>query len=230
MNGGRFLPVLTGIIIGSAACAPSPAPILHPQESEAPPTPSIAPPPAEVGWTSRPNVEMELPEGGSIAVMHPFARMELIQVDSVGLLVRCSACPGVPLGYLAEDDLVLGALPPEVAAWSGLAEFALSIRDAAESHDLQALRPVMAYDFSFGFIGMQTIEHAFSAWIGENFVTLTRLPALLDRGLASRDGRIWTAPPEFLTDPGYSGLRAGFRRRADGRWEWIYLIQGVGDR
>jgi hypothetical protein len=100
----------------------------------------------------------------------------------------------------------------------------LAIRAAAGERDEQALRPVMSRDFNFSFEGGGGAIDAFQRWAWEGFGALDNLPPLLDRGVTTRDSVIWTAPPTFLTDPDYQGLRAGFRRARDGQWEWIYLI------
>jgi hypothetical protein len=82
------------------------------------------------------------------------------------------------------------------------------------------------YDrFTFSFGGGGGPANAFNRWRFEGFRTLDQLAPLLDRGLATFDGEIWSAPPEFVTQDGYMGLRAGFRR-VDGRWQWIYLVAG----
>lgn len=160
-------------------------------------------------------------------ISRPFTRLEVLGRDSLGLRVRCVVCEEVTEGYVDEEALVYQAFPPEVAAWGSLSEFALSIREAAASRDLEALMAVMAPDFSFSFVGVQAPGSALDVWASEDYRTLDLVPELLDRGLTTTSGRIWSAPPEFTTMLHYRGLRLGFRQRPDGRWEWLYLIQGI---
>jgi hypothetical protein len=153
--------------------------------------------------------------------------LDAIGRDSVGLIVRCGICAGEPVGYVGFDDIVYEVLPPDVAAWSTLADFALSIRDAAAARDLDALRAVMAFDFTSSLVGVQNPDAAFAMWRGEEFESLDRVPSIMSQGLASMDELIWSAPLAFVYDVNYRGLRLGFKRRADGRWEWVYLIRGI---
>lgn len=142
----------------------------------------------------------------------------------------CSVCIPVVEGYLPEADLVTDIYPPEVAAWGTLPEFLLSVREAAVNRDMTLLRPVMAGDFTYAFVGVQTPDEAFAFWSAENFWSLDEMADLLDPGVRTTNGRIWAAPSTFVSNPAYHGARAGFRRRADGRWEWVYLIRDVNDR
>lgn len=85
----------------------------------------------------------------------------------------------------------------------------------------------MARDFFFSFVGSQTPEAAIAVWQSEDFASLDQVPALLAEGLGTIDGKIWAAPREYVESLGYQGLRLGFRKKADGSWEWLYLIRGV---
>jgi hypothetical protein len=187
--------------------------------------PAEAPYPAV--WTARPEVALFNGFDRAVAIERVFTRLDVLGHDSLGLRLRCSSCFEPVEGYLPSEDYVVDHLPPEIAAWGQLAEFALAVRTAAENHDLAALRPVMAADFSFSFVGIQSVETATAVWETEQFRTLEQVPSLLDYGLSTRDGRIWSAPPAFLDDPSYQGLRLGFRQGADGRWEWLYLLRGI---
>lgn len=197
-------------LLQPAASAPSP-------DEPQPPAP-----PMRSVWTATPGLQI----ADSVA-LRPFTRLEVLTADSLGLQVRCSLCPGAPEGVVRETDVVVRALPPEVAAWGSLAEFALSIREAAAERDVEALLPAMVDDFSYSFVGVQSPEVAVEVWRSEDFATLDEIPALLDLGLSSVDGRIWAAPPAFTEGLGYRGLRVGFRQRSDGRWEWLYAIRGI---
>jgi hypothetical protein len=205
----------------AAGCAHRPVPL--------PPVPAeettVEAFPHALGWTLSSGADLRASDGEPLPAPRPFTRVEVIGVDSLGLRVRCEGCGGVE-AYADPERLLFEAPPPGVAAWGTLEEFALAIRDAAARRDLESLRPVMSPEFSHGFIGVQTPESAFATWIAEDFATLDAVPALLDGGLASRDGRIWSAPPAFVEELGFRGLRIGFRQ-SGGRWEWIYLIRGV---
>lgn len=186
-------------------------------------------------WTSRPGTRVEQVEGtaadeiAAIRLERAFLRLEVLGRDSIGLRVRCPACPGAIEGSVAESEVVYNPLPPGVAAWAEIGDFALAIRAAAARRDFPALRPIMAPDFTFAFIGEQNPDAAFEVWRSEGFRTLDRMIELLDQGVVSRDGRIWSAPPAFVEEFGYQGVRAGFRRDEAGRWEWLYLVRGIID-
>lgn len=192
--------------------------------------PEPAPPPAEpihfpyaLAWTARADVPIRS-ESGEQRVEHPFTRLNVTAVDTLGVRVQCLYCIPAVDGWVRVGDLVYEpAAPAEVAAGE-LAEFVLAVRAAAEARDEAALRPVMSQRFTFSFEGGGGGVDAFRRWEWQGFRALDNLVPLLDRGLATRDSVIWTAPPAFLTDPGYHGLRAGFRRSPEGRWEWIYLV------
>lgn len=221
------------LVMAAAACAPAPPPPAAP-----PPAPAIPPFPAAVVWSAKADLIVQpFPQATDSAavdasvesgvVPRPFTRLEVLGRDSLGLLVRCLVCQQVADGYVDQEWVIYHAFPPEVAAWGTLSEFSLSIREAAVSRDLEGLMAVMAPDFSFSFVGVQSPGSALDVWASEDFRTLERIPELLDEGLSTTTGRIWSAPPAFTADLHYRGLRLGFRQRPDGRWEWLYLIAGI---
>lgn len=179
-----------------------------------------------IGWIASPSASIRGADG-SEAPLDLFTRIELQGSDSSGVRVVCAVCTPRLEGSLLEDDLVTQAPPPEIAAWGTLPEFLLSIRTAAADRDLSLLRPVMVSDFTYAFVGIQTPDDAFAFWRSESFRSLDELAGLLDRGVQTTDGRIWSAPAAFVSNAAYRGPRAGFRRRPDGRWEWVYLIRNI---
>jgi len=218
-------PVLLVSLLLVASCVPTaavPGPLAHPEAASA----RVEPFPYPAVWTTASNQSLAGDRSGSVSNL--FTRLEVIGRYPAGLLVRCSVCEVVLEGVVDEATVLTTALPPGIAAWGTLSEFLLSIRQAAERRDLGALRSVMARDFTFAFLGVQTPETALVVWRAEEFRDLDLLPDLLDRGVASIDGRIWSAPTAFVTDPSFRGLRFGVQRRPDGRWEWLYLIRGIG--
>jgi hypothetical protein len=180
-----------------------------------------------VVWTARDGIAF-LQEGreGTV-VLRQFTRLEVIRREGGGWRVRCAVCVEPVEGIVSDKDIVHMAYPPEIAAWGSLAEFALAVRNAAEEERLDLLAPVMVGDFTQSLVGPQTPPMAFEVWRSENFATLSQLPGLLDQGLSTRDTMLWTAPPAFTESLYYRGPRAGFRRRPDGRWEWLFLIAGL---
>lgn len=208
--------VLAGL---GAACAPPPPP--------PPPAPPPPPPPFEFPYDTVWSAEAVAlrADSGSVPLPRPFTPLEVVEADPDSLLVRCGACPGTPSGRIGASEAVFAPLRPEDAAGEGIAEFALAVREAARRHDLAALRPVMAPDFTFSFLGTQGAEQALAAWESERFAPLDGVAALLDRGLATRDGALWVAPPEHLDALDYRGERIGFRRTLAGRWEWVFLVR-----
>lgn len=166
-------------------------------------------------------------DSSTVRLALPFTRLEVFAADSESLRVRCGGCPGAPLGRVSIEDVVVVPRTPEEAASEGLAEFALAVREAALRHDLAALLPVMASGFTFSFLGTQGATTAVVAWEAEHHETLDKVPELLDQGLATRDSTLWVAPPAHFEQLDFRGLRLGFRRGADGRWEWVFLIRSV---
>lgn len=203
-----------------AGCAPPPP--APPPAAPPPPPPYVFP--HRVVWTAAPGIEL-VTDSARVAVSRPFTALEVVQADSLSLLVRCPVCPQAPLGRVPMEDVVFAALPPAEAAHGDLAAFALAVREAARRHDVAALRPVMAPDFTFSFVGTQGAETALAAWEAERFATLDRVPALLDHGLATRDSLLWAAPPEHFERLDYRGLRVGFRRTPEGQWRWVFLVR-----
>jgi len=206
---------------GLSACGARPAVPLQPE-----PEPAVAPEfPFALAWTARADVAIRTDEG-EVRVPNLFTRLNVVAVDTLGIRVQCLHCIPAVEGLVHRDQIVYDALPPEAAARRGLAELALAVRAASEQRDETALRPVMSRHFTFSFQGGGGSVDAFRRWEFQGFRALDNLAPLLDRGLVTRDSVIWSAPPEFLSDQEYQGLRAGFRRDGDGRWEWIYLIGG----
>lgn len=213
-----------------AGCTPrsapeQPLPLAEPAPVEAPapePEPEFA---YGVVWTADENTPLRT-EYGIATIAHPLTRLEVLGADSAaGLHVRCVRCAHPLEGWLHVSSVVYQPTSPAEAADGELAGFALAVRKAALERDLAALRPVMFERFTFSFGGGGGPADAFNRWRFEGFRSLDRLPELLDRGLASHDGEVWTAPHDFVTGEDYLGLRAGFRR-TDGKWQWIYLVAG----
>jgi len=167
-------------------------------------------------------------DSGVVSVPRPFTRLEVEEGDSLVLRVRCASCPGEPTGRVGVGEVVYAPGTPAEAAGEGLARFALAVREAARGHDLQALAPVMAPDFTFSFLGTQGAERARAAWEAELFQTLDQVPALLDQGLVTRDSVLWVAPAAHFERLEYRGLRLGFRRLPEGHWEWVFLVRSEG--
>ncbi len=221
------------VLLSLAACAPTTEAGIA---TNAPPAaaesvPPIAPPfPDSIAWTAAPGMVITSASGALATTLDLFTRLDVIGRDSLGIRAVCRVCDPMVEGYVHENGLVTESLVPEIAAGETLPEFLLAIRTAVANRDLARLRPVMVGDFTYAFIGIQTPEEAFAFWAAEDYRSLDELPDLLDRGVRTSDGRIWSAPPGFVSDPVYRGPRAGFRRRTDGRWEWVYLIRGIADR
>lgn len=210
-----------------AACASPPAPATPP----APPEPARVAPPAPIVWTARPGVELST-ESGVVRLPHAMMRLEALSSDSLGIQVRCVVCAEPLEGVVAREAVIYEPARPIDATRGSVAEFALAIRAAAERRDVEALREVMSPDFSFTFGGAEGRLEALGAWEREGYRSLERLPALLDRGVVNRwEGQparpdeLWVAPPEYLSQPEYLDLRAGFRRVA-GEWRWVFFIGG----
>jgi hypothetical protein len=218
----RSLPVLLLLAI-AGACAPPPPPPVAVVAEEAPPP--LPPFPSVLAWTARGDVRL-LSDEGEIRIEHPFTRLNVLHVDSIGVRVRCLYCIPAFDGSLAREDVVHEPVAPIEAAGGTLAGFVLAVRDAVERRDQTALYAVMSSDFTSSLGGGGGASSAFIRWQWEGFRLLNNLPPLLDRGLATQDSVVWVAPPAFLTDPEYHGPRTGFRRNPAGRWEWVFLVTG----
>lgn len=183
--------------------------------------------PHAVVWTASRGVAVR-GDSATFVLPGPFTALEVLSADSSGVLVRCESCPRTPVGRVPHDEVIHTPLAPATAAHGTLAEFALAVRAAAERGDTASLTPVMADGFTFSFIGEQGVAQALAGWRSDDLRTLALVPALLDGGLAPAAGGVWAAPLEFVDDPGYHGLRLGFRRTQRGTWEWLFLLRGEG--
>lgn len=192
--------------------------------------PAPAPPPAPPGftageaWTREPGLVLRS-DSAPTTLPYIFMRLQVLRVDSAGLLVRCLVCPGSPTGWVDSARVAYAPAPPHEAARLALADFALAVRDAAQRGDMNTLRALMARDFVHSLSGPEGVLEAIGAWQRHRTNDLRRLPFLLDRGIVSVPGTpVWAAPPEYATRPGFADLRAGFRRGPDG-WEWLFLVR-----
>jgi hypothetical protein len=226
-NDGHLMPrspvAVALLVLASAACLPPaggrPAPLPTPAEEE-----WLAWFPYRVVWSALPDMLIDV-DGVGYALPGVSTRLEVLSGDSTGLRVRCAVCPGELEGVVDPSHVIHSAESPAAAASGDLAGFALAIREAALRRDVEALRPVMSRTFTFSFGAWGGPVEAIAAWEREGYRALDHLPGVLDRGIATRDGRIWAAPPEYLHQDEYLGYRAGFRREA-GRWQWVFLVRG----
>lgn len=223
----RILPaILASALLVMSGCAPA----SHPDPAPAPEPLSEPPPPLpQVVWTGQPEVAVR--RGGSaILLEQPFTRLDVAGRDSTGLLiVTCAYCEPLVSGMVSEEEVIWSPLTPNEAASRSLAEFALAVRDAAAWRRVADLVPVMASDFTFGFSAQRDRVITLTAWEWEGFRNLDQVPRLLDEGMVQIDDDFWVAPEEYANQPGYQGLRVGFRRSAEsGRWEWLFLVRGEG--
>lgn len=198
--------------------APAPEPEPAPPEFEFPHT---------LVWTAHRDVVLR-GDSASVMVPRPFTALSVVEADSAGISVRCPACEGEPAGRVLHSEVLYEPVSPVQAASGSVAEFALAVRAAAETRDVQALALVMHPQFTFSLVGLQGAERARSAWAAERYEVLERVPALLDGGLAPAGGGLWVAPADFVEQTSYAGLRIGFRRSSGGRWEWLFLVRGLG--
>jgi hypothetical protein len=219
------LAVLAVLLAACRSASPdlSPAPAAEPpalRDAEAPPRLAVG----GSAWNREQGIALRA-ESGARALPFRFMRLDVLEVDSARVRVRCRFCAGEPEGWIAVEDVVHVPATPQEARHD-LAEFALAVRTAALHRDVDALRPVMSREFShqLGPVEPGLLE-TLSAWAVEGYASLDRVPWLLDRGLAPVPGTtLWAAPPEHATTRGYADLRAGFRRGPDG-WEWIFLVR-----
>ncbi|HYJ80438.1 MAG TPA: hypothetical protein VEW03_12575 [Longimicrobiaceae bacterium] len=220
-RGVRAAVVLAALV--AAACGPARRPAPPPAPLPPPPPPPPAFTAAEV-WTREPGLVLRS-DSAPTTLPYVFMRLQVLRVDSAGLLVRCLVCRGAPTGWIDSTRVAYAPAPPREAARLGLADFALAVRDAAQRGDIATLRALMARDFVHSLSGGEGVLEAVGAWRQHRANDLRRLPFLLDRGIVIVPGTpVWAAPPEYATQPAYTDLRAGFRRGPDG-WEWLFLVR-----
>lgn len=206
------------VLLAVSGCsAPPPPPAPPPQ---APPPPPFLH--AEV-WNRTAGAQL-VGDSASYLLPRVAMRLDVLRADSATLRVRCAGCERPVEGTIPKAEVVWDSLPPSAAASGDLAELVVAVRSAAVRRDVQALRPVLASTFMSSLAGREGVIETVAAWQRQDFRTLDPLPKLLDRGV-SPYGELWVAPPEFLTDPAYAGLRTGFRKGGDGRWEWTFLVR-----
>jgi hypothetical protein len=221
MMTGRTALLLTLILLAAGCASRRAAPVQPAPEPE--PAPSIVYA-HETVWTADEHAVLHLADGRTFTP-HPVTRLDVIGADSLGVRVRCTGCAAPVEAWVDTLHLVHTARTPAEAAAGTLADFALAVRAAAERRDLDALLPVMTPGFSYSLTRPASRVDAAAEWRREDLARLGRVPALLDRGLATRDGRTWTAPAEFVTDRSYRGPRTGFQR-VEGRWQWMFFVPG----
>jgi hypothetical protein len=211
------------LVLVSAACLAPGGGLPAPMPAPAAEQPLAWFPYGEV-WSASPDMLIDV-DGVGYALPGVLTRLEVLGGDSTGLRVRCAGCPGELEGVVDPAHVLHSAESPAAAANGDLAGFALAIREAALRRDVDALRPVMSRTFTFSFGAWGGPVEAIAAWEREGYRALDHLPGVLDRGISTRDGRIWAAPPEYLHQDEFHGYRTGFRREG-GRWQWIFLVRG----
>jgi len=220
----RRLAVL--LLAALAACGGPPRRPSAPPAAPPPPAAPAAPPPfnpSEV-WTRQPGLALRS-DSGTTVLPYIFMRLQVLRIDSTAVLVRCQVCRGQPTGWIDTARVVHTPRPPRESARMELADFALTVRDAAIRRDYETLRVAMAPDFIHTLNGVEGTLEAIGAWRRDRAVDLQRLPYLLDRGIATVPTTpVWAAPPEYATQRNYADLRAGFRQGRDG-WEWLFLVR-----
>jgi hypothetical protein len=152
-------------------------------------------------------------------------RLAVVQDAGDSLQVRCMVCPGLPVGWTDRVRLAWIPLAPADARGGDLADFVLAVREAARRRDMPALQAAMARNFVHALDGREGVLAAVADLSGRRAGDLARIPGLLDRGVVAVPGtRVWAAPPEFATVPGYADLRTGFMRGEAG-WEWTFILR-----
>ena len=152
-------------------------------------------------------------------------RMAVLQVAGDSLQVRCAVCPGGPVGWTDRGRVIWVPSTPDQARGGELAEFVLAVREAARRRDFDALRSAMAPDFVHALGGVEGVRAALADFQSRRAADLARVPGILDRGVAAVPGtRVWAAPPEYATVPGYADLRTGFVHGENG-WEWTFILR-----
>lgn len=218
MRRSIFTIPIAAALAGASCASPSPSP------PDVAPQPRIAPFPYATVWTAAPETTVRA-DDRRIAIEHAFTRLDVEGWDGQRLSVRCRVCDPEVSGTIRADAVVYGGGAPYNAADGELSEFLVALRSAAAEGELRGLRMVMSPEFthSLDVYAGEGVEAALQVWRRAGHRYLEYLPTLLDQGVIRRGGELWVSPPAFVTDPAYTGPRAGFRREGE-RWVWLFLV------
>ncbi len=95
------------------------------------------------------------------------------------------------------------------------------LRQAAAARDVQTLASMMTPNFGYGKQPWSEGDGVFQYW-DQNNVWLDLVTVLGEKFVPN--GNFMVAPPQFTTDPQYTGWRAGVRL-VNGSWKFAYFVR-----
>jgi hypothetical protein len=107
---------------------------------------------------------------------------------------------------------------------AGAARAVAEVERAASARDVGRLRPLMADEFTYSFGDSPSADTAIVMWQADPTI-LAELGKALGAGCAQdKEGQV-VCPAGFVTDPNFTGYRAGFRNVAGG-WKMVFFVAG----
>lgn len=104
-------------------------------------------------------------------------------------------------------------------------EFIASVHRSLSMRDMEALRHAMAEDMQWGVGEVGNADVAMAMWQADP-TTLDSLTRVLNAGCVAGDGAlVVSCPPDYSTEPNYSGHRVIFEKRA-GVWRMTAFVSG----
>ena len=138
---------------------------------------------------------------------------------AVSFLALGTGCASPPFGRRA------GGLPlPPPGKDNSIQALVGRLREAVRRRDGAALAAEMTSDFGYRWDSAPQGEDFSGYW--DRHQLWGELARLLGERLVAKDA-YREAPPEIVTEPGYSGRRIGFRVE-EGRWKFAYFVGGDG--
>ncbi len=110
----------------------------------------------------------------------------------------------------------------DVVTTQDFSEFLRLVRDAIRNRDAESLAPLMTPNFGYNLEPLMEGPGVFEYWEQNN--VWPSLELIVGQQFVPNGG-FMVAPPQFTSDPGYVGYRAGMVKTQDG-WRFAYFVSG----
>jgi hypothetical protein len=110
----------------------------------------------------------------------------------------------------------------DVATTQDFPTFVRMVREAVRTRDANALAPLMTPNFGYQLEPLMEGPGVFEFW--EKHILWAQLELIIGQQFVA-SGKFMVAPPEFASNPGYAGYRAGMVKTRSG-WRFAYFVQG----
>ncbi len=110
----------------------------------------------------------------------------------------------------------------DVVTTEDFSEFLRMVRDAIRNRDAESLAPLMTPNFGYNLEPLMEGPGVFEYW--EKNDVWPSLELIVGQQFVPNGG-FMVAPPEFTSDPGYVGYRAGMVKTRGG-WRFAYFVRG----